>query len=106
MKVPTILIVGVLFAGFASASQAAHYGGGNQPAQPMSQAHRAIVLRSEALNRKYHLGAYAPATATSTGSASGGEFAWDAAAVGGVLLVLLIGATALVRRPGTLKTSG
>ena len=127
MKVPTILIVGVLFAVVASASQAAVYGGGNQPAQTMSQAHRAIVLRSEALNRKYHLGAYvvapkldpamravilrseahAPATAPATGSASGGEFAWDAAAVGGVLLVLLIGATALVRRPGTrLKTSG
>ena len=33
MKVPTILIVGVLFAGFASASQAAFYGGGNQPAR-------------------------------------------------------------------------
>jgi hypothetical protein len=34
-----------------------------------------------------------------TGFASGSEFAWNAAAVGGVLLVLLIGATALVRRP-------
>jgi hypothetical protein len=59
MKVPTILIVGVVFAGFASASQAAHYGGGNTPAKAMSQAHRAIVLRSEALNREHHLGAYA-----------------------------------------------
>lgn len=105
MKVPTILVVGALFAVLASASQAAVYGGGNEPAQPMSQAHRAIVLRSKALNRTYHLGAYAPATATSSGPASGGEFAWDAAAVGGVLLVLLIGAAALVRRPGALKTS-
>jgi hypothetical protein len=64
MKVPTILIVGVMFAILASMSQAAVYGGGNQPARTtMSQAHRAIVLRSEALNRKYHLGAYAPAKA-------------------------------------------
>jgi hypothetical protein len=64
MKVPTILIVGVLFAILASASQAAVYGGGNQPVRTTtSQAHRAIVLRSEALNRKYHLGAYAPAKA-------------------------------------------
>jgi hypothetical protein len=59
MKVPIILIVGVVFAILASASQAAYFGGGNQPAHAMSQAHRAIVLRSEALNRTYHLGAYA-----------------------------------------------
>ena len=91
MKVPTILIVGVLRR-CPSASQAAVYGGGNQrwpdhvagaPGNraPQRSAEPQVPPRRVRPRR----------TATSTGSASGGEFAWNAAAVGGVLLVLLIG---------------
>jgi hypothetical protein len=66
------------------------------------QAERALILRSDALNRKYHLGRYA--IVRPTRQASG--FDWGDAAIGvGALLGLVLcvgGATLEVRRRRTL----
>jgi hypothetical protein len=52
VKLSTILIIGAIAAILVSAAQASHFGGGN--------ARRALMIRSEALNRQYHLGTYSP----------------------------------------------
>jgi len=53
VKLSTILIIGVIAAILAAASQAATYGGGDP--------HPALTIRSEALNRIYHLGNFSSA---------------------------------------------
>jgi hypothetical protein len=78
-----------------------------QPASGMTKAeHRALILRSEALNRKYGLGGTAPRTPVATSTR---DFQWGDAGIGAAVLVgavALIGAGFFeVRQHGRLGTS-
>lgn len=78
-----------------------------QPASGMTKAeHRALILRSEALNQKYGLGGTAPRTPVATSTR---DFQWGDAGVGAAVLVgavALIGAGFFeVRQHGRLGTS-
>jgi hypothetical protein len=68
--------------------------------------HRALILRSEALNRKYGLGSTAPRTPVATSTR---DFQWGDAGIGAAVLVgavALIGAGFFeVRQHGRLGTS-
>ena len=138
MKRSTILAIGAAFAFVVPVSQAATYNGGEGPVQAGSASARALMLRSEALNREYHLGAYrqtstrpdaaalratmlrsealnrlyklgndAPTPAASTGTSWGGANPWAIGGVCAAFVLLLLGASRLVRRPGgSVKTAG
>ena len=63
--------------------------------------YRALVLRSEALNKKYHLGTYAVARPTVVGANHG--FAWSAFVIGAAAaagLVLVAGGALAGSRRG------
>ena len=68
----------------------------------MSKAeHRALMLRSEALNRKYHLGSWAVAPASASTSTAG--FSWSAFGIGATAMlagVLLAGGVIVGGRHG------
>jgi hypothetical protein len=72
VKVRIILITCAAFALVVPAAQAATRGGGDpaQSSQAASPAARAAMLRGEALNRRYHLGAYRLAGNSSRPSAA------------------------------------
>jgi hypothetical protein len=84
----------LLLAGAASAS--------SKPAGMTKAEYRALMLRSHALNKKYHLGSWAVSPASTTAS-TGGGFAWSAFGIGAAAMlgvVLLASGTIVGSRQG------
>jgi hypothetical protein len=83
--VVTLVAATVMVTAFAGAAHA-----GIRPAGMSKAEYRALMLRSEALNRKYHLGSYSVAARASEPVTSPGGFAWSAFGIGATAMLGLI----------------
>ena len=92
-RVAALLTAVAALAFFAGSVQAAN----SRPAGMTKAEYRALMLRSEALNKKYHLGSWAVSPASTTVSTAGG-FAWSAFGIGAAAMlgVVLLASGAIV----------